>query len=598
MVITLPVRASQSPSQREIVWYILSCLFAWLLYKFSLLCLPTPFHDIPHNEGTTRTIFGDLASMLSEVSKSNDIFTWLLRQTQKANSPLYQVFIRPFGRPSILLSDYWEATDIVLHRSREFDRTPYTADVFSGVLPNHHIHMPTGPEWKAHRRLLQDLMTPNFLNNTAAPAIYDRALELVDLWDAKARLAAGRPFFAAEDIHNTALDAVLSFSFGGAFPHSATRPQLELLSTLYMEAVHRNDTPLDRPAEFPQASPPDCIKAILDITGAFEYTKSSIFPRLMWFLASKTPRVRHAVRTKDNFVLRELQGATHRLVWKDSDADHTWAQSAVDLIVDRERKYAEREGRSPNFFGSAIRDEVFGFVLAGHDTTSTTIAWGIKLLADNPDAQTNLRLALKNALLEAAASNRLPLCSEVIRTSIPYLDATIEEILRCAPTVPAVDRVALNDTVLLGHSIPKGTSIFLMNKGASFFSPPHEIEDEKRSPSARAAKNKGHHAWDPETLDIFLPERWLVASEEQASAVGTANVVFDPAAGPAMPFGGGPRGCWGRRLAYLEMRLIFALMVWRFELLGCPKELSGYDAFDGLVHKPKDCFVRLKRIES
>lgn len=358
MSLALPAWASQTLSQQGIVWFTLACVFTWLLYKFSLLIPLRPLHGIPYNEEITHTIFGDLSNMWSEVSKSNDICAWLLRQTQKRDSPLYQVFIRPFSKPSVLLTDYWEASDIVLRRFREFDRTHFTHDVFSGVLPDHHIHMPTGPRWKAHRRLLQDLMTPKFLNNTAAPVIYDRALELLDLWDVKERLAAGRPFLAAEDIHNTALDAVLSFSFGGAFRHSATKPQLELLSTLCAEVLNCHDTPLDRPAEFPQARHPESIKAILDITGAFEYTKASVSPRLMWFVISKTPRVRRALQIKDAFVLRELQGATHRLFRRDSDADDIWVQSAVDLIVDREKTFAEREGRSPNFFGSTIRDEV------------------------------------------------------------------------------------------------------------------------------------------------------------------------------------------------------------------------------------------------
>ncbi|GIJ87066.1 hypothetical protein Asppvi_005968 [Aspergillus pseudoviridinutans] len=394
--------------------------------------------------------------------------------------------------------------------------------------------MPTGPGWKAHRRLLQDLMTPRFLNNTAAPTKYDRALELVDLWDAKAQLAAGRPFFAAEDIHNTALDAVLSFSF---------------------EALYCQDTPLDRPAAFPQTRLPDSIKAILDIMGAFEYTKSSISPCLMWFVVSKTPHVRQALQIKNAFVLRELQRATHRLFRKDSDVDDTCVQSAVDLgrveipiSLDRPFETSQVEvGTSKRFPGGSCLQPAA--IMLGNRTYF-------------------------NSLFGCNTRRDSAVCS----------------------TVPAVDRVALKDTVLLGHPIPKGTSIFLMNKGASFFSPPHEIEDEKHSPSARTAKNKGHHAWDPQTLDVFLPERWLVASDEEAGA--PANVLFDPAAGPTMPFGGVPRGCFGRRLAYLEMRLIFTLIVWKFELMKCPKELSGYDAFDGLVHKPKDCYVRLKKTES
>ncbi|EJT67975.1 hypothetical protein GGTG_14448 [Gaeumannomyces tritici R3-111a-1] len=61
-----------------------------------------------------------------------------------------------------------------------------------------------------------------------------------------------------------------------------------------------------------------------------------------------------------------------------------------------------------------------------------------------------------------------------------------------------------------------------------------------------------------------------------------------------MPFGLGTRGCFGRRLAYLEQRVSLTLLVWSFELSPCPPELSGYAAVDGLTHRPKQCYVRLR----
>lgn len=49
-------------------------------------------------------------------------------------------------------------------------------------------------------------------------------------------------------------------------------------------------------------------------------------------------------------------------------------------------------------------------------------------------------------------------------------------------------------------------------------------------------KNK-HGTWDPSTISAFIPERWLVENEE--------GVCVNPKAGPAHPFGAGPRGCFG-----------------------------------------------------
>jgi cytochrome P450 len=98
-------------------------------------------------------------------------------------------------------------------------------------------------------------------------------------------------------------------------------------------------------------------------------------------------------------------------------------------------------------------------------------------------------------------------------------------------------------------------------------------------------------------MNLFLPERWLVPREKSnVSDSGVQEVVFDSTAGPKMAFGGGPRGCYGRRLAYLELKLLFSLIVWDFELLECPKELSGYQGIDGVVHKPVNCYVRLKQL--
>ena len=78
------------------------------------------------------------------------------------------------------------------------------------------------------------------------------------------------------------------------------------------------------------------------------------------------------------------------------------------------------------------------------------------------------------------------------------------------------------------------------------------------------------------------------------SDVKLQNASFDAQAGPSMPFGGGIRGCFGRRLAYVEMRTFLITILWTFELLKCPDELSGYEAYDGVVHKPANCYVRLR----
>lgn len=68
------------------------------------------------------------------------------------------------------------------------------------------------------------------------------------------------------------------------------------------------------------------------------------------------------------------------------------------------------------------------------------MCWGLKFLAGQPQAQTKLRIALEGAFPSAIAAGRDLTIQEITGMNIPYLDATIEETLRCAGTALVVKR--------------------------------------------------------------------------------------------------------------------------------------------------------------
>lgn len=233
----------------------------------------------------------------------------------------------------------------------------------------------------------------------------------------------------------------------------------------------------------------------------------------------------------------------------------------------------------------AIAVEVFGFIIAGHDTSSTTLCWGLKHLSLHQRVQQRARKELQEAFPEAKAEGRLPSVTEILKGSTPYVDATLEEILRVGNTAPIVDRDAAQDTTLLGHHVPKGTHVFFMNNGPSMLEPGFDIDESLRSPHARDSKVR---PWPAKDIGVFKPERWL--------AVENGREVFDSQAGPAIPFGLGLRGCYGRRMAQLELKLLMTVFLWKFEFEQCPPELSGFEAVDGVVHAPHYCYARLKKV--
>lgn len=213
------------------------------------------------------------------------------------------------------------------------------------------------------------------------------------------------------------------------------------------------------------------------------------------------------------------------------------------------------------------------------------MCWGTKFLTSYPLAQSKLRAALYAAIPEAFAERRSPSFEEIRKAKVPYLEAVIEEHLRLAPF--SMTRSATCDTVVLGHVIPKGSQITMVNAGPGYLSPAIPVSDEVRSESSRAAKPPGK--WDErKDLMLFEPERWLVYGDD-------GSVEFNSSAGPQHDFGGGIRQCWGRRMAHMEVRTILTLIVWHFQLLEIPDELGGFGGIDGMSRQPKRTFVRLEK---
>lgn len=100
--------------------------------------------------------------------------------------------------------------------------------------------------------------------------------------------------------------------------------------------------------------------------------------------------------------------------------------------------------------------------LTGYDTTLATSQWLVKLITLNPRVQEKLRSHLRAAFAHHVENGTMPTAAEIAATEMPYLDATVEEVARLSDTTGAQVRVALKDTEVLGHYIPKGTDVFMI----------------------------------------------------------------------------------------------------------------------------------------
>lgn len=79
---------------------------AFLLYRW---LLPAPIAGIPFNAEATKSIFGDVPSMMAHLKTHETIIDWIECHNTRHNSPIVQVFANLFGRPWVVIKDFRES---------------------------------------------------------------------------------------------------------------------------------------------------------------------------------------------------------------------------------------------------------------------------------------------------------------------------------------------------------------------------------------------------------------------------------------------------------------------------------------------------------
>ncbi|KAF8600072.1 CYP63 cytochrome P450 monooxygenase-like protein [Ceratobasidium sp. AG-I] len=180
---------------------------------------------------------------------------------------------------------------------------------------------------------------------------------------------------------------------------------------------------------------------------------------------------------------------------------------------------------------TVIKDEIVNILVAGRDTTATTLTFAVYLLATNPDVMHKLR----QEVFEHVGSSNYP-TSDNFR-EMKYLRAVINETLRLFPAVPANERTAVKSTVFRS-----GGKAFYIPAGANIS-------------YSVLYMHRRKDLWGPDA-DIFDPERWI---DERLKKYLTPNpFIF-------LPFNAGPRICLGQQFAYNESSFFLVRLLQRVE---------------------------------
>ncbi|PSN63626.1 pisatin demethylase [Corynespora cassiicola Philippines] len=190
------------------------------------------------------------------------------------------------------------------------------------------------------------------------------------------------------------------------------------------------------------------------------------------------------------------------------------------------------------------------FIVAGSETTATELCGLTNYLLRDPERFQKLKDEIRGACKTEADLNM------DILGSLPYMNACIDEGLRIFPPVPIglLRTVPKGGSLIDSHYVPENTSVCVSSWGAA-----HSSENFAQP-------------------DDFIPERFLETPESKAQFGGDVRKA-------AQPFSTGPRGCIGRNLTYVELRLILGAFLWNFDV----EFVDGAPLWD-----PRDDFKGLK----
>jgi cytochrome P450 len=241
-----------------------------------------------------------------------------------------------------------------------------------------------------------------------------------------------------------------------------------------------------------------------------------------WLKTARKVRFEESKRTVDEILGRFIE---RRRAAADDDG------SLLTMLVNARDAENDAQLSDPE-----LRDEVMTLFVGGYETSSNALSFTLALLAAHGDIARRHREELDSVL-----EGRVPGMDDLAK--LPFNRMVLEESMRLFPPSWMITREALEDDVLEGVPIPRGSQLLISIYGTH--------HDPKVWP-------------DPEKFD---PDRFASADRAKLSY---------------FPFGGGQRLCMGDQYALTEMQLVIAILMQRLTLRLAPGTSIGVRADIGL----------------
>ncbi|XP_013112026.2 probable cytochrome P450 6a21 isoform X1 [Stomoxys calcitrans] len=235
----------------------------------------------------------------------------------------------------------------------------------------------------------------------------------------------------------------------------------------------------------------------------------------------------------------------------------------MDMLIDMKNNKlmkSETGEEMTNLTFGQIAAQAFIFLLAGFETSSTTMSFALYELAQNQEVQQRAREEVQQVLEKHGGQFTYECMKELV-----YLDQVIEETLRLYTIVSALLRKTLEDYVVPGH--PE----YVIKKGMIVIIPAGPIHrDERYFPQP--------NVFNP---DNFSPEK-----------VAARDSILN------LSFGEGPRNCIGMRFGKMQTVVGLAVLLKNFKFSTCERTPipMKYDKKSFLVSSESGIYLKVEKL--
>ncbi|MFY1668898.1 cytochrome P450 [Plantactinospora sp. WMMB334] len=175
--------------------------------------------------------------------------------------------------------------------------------------------------------------------------------------------------------------------------------------------------------------------------------------------------------------------------------------------------------RDPAVGRRRMRDELVTLLLAGHETTASTLGWTFHLLDRHPQVRERVRAEAREVL-----GDRLPEYEDL--HGLRYTSMVVEEVMRLYPPVWMLSRLAQEADEVGGYRVPAGADVLIcpytLHRHPAFWDDPERFDPERFDPARAQPGHRPRYAY--------------------------------------IPFGAGPRFCVGNHLGMMEAVFVVAMV--------------------------------------